>query len=210
LSILTKQAAFFLSIVVVGISYLFFRIKVAHRITFLAIGFIGIGLLFLAPDFTDANVKWRLLYWRHILTNAADHYLVFGNGFGIPYMAADYSYYIQNKIQSSIMTPEYDPLARHINPPHNSFLTIVFHLGLLPFLLLLWPIRRIISLLFINSFTNNKAQYLLTLTLIGSIVWCSFNVILELPHSAIYFWLIYFTTALFLREGATPFRFIVK
>jgi hypothetical protein len=211
LAILTKQAAFFLSIMVVGIAYFFFRIKVAHRITFLAIGFIGIGFLFLAPDFTDANVKWRLLYWRHILSNAADHYLIFGNGFGIPYMTADYSYYIENRIQSSILTPEYDPLARHINPPHNSFLTIVFHIGLLPFLILLWPLRRILNLFFLQSFhNNNKVPYFLILTLIGSIVWCSFNVILELPHSAVYFWLIYFTTALFLKEEVTPFKFMIK
>jgi hypothetical protein len=40
--------------------------------------------------------------------------------------------------------------------------------------------------------------------LAGCFVWIMFNVILELPHSATFFWLVYLTTAFALKMRGRP------
>jgi hypothetical protein len=40
--------------------------------------------------------------------------------------------------------------------------------------------------------------------LAGCVIWISFNVILELPHAASYFWLVFFTTAFYLNKHGHP------
>lgn len=202
LAVLSTQAAFLLAILVTGAVYLLLRIKPWQRFIFILMALAGGSMLFLSPNFTDHNVIWRLMYWKHVLHRAIyQNYLLAGNGFGIPYMTAEYSYYINNAIRSAAMTPETDPLARHLNPPHNSFITFIFHIGLIPFVFLLRPIRRIFNTLFLEGWNNSQTKYFLVITLTGSIIWCCFNVILELPHSSVYFWLIFFTTAYYLNKA---------
>ena len=54
----------------------------------------------------------------------------------------------------------------------------------------------------LSSLPSNRNKLFLLLAFAGCFVWVSFNVILELPHSATYFWLIYFTTAYAFRYKA--------
>ena len=82
----------------------------------------------------------------------------------------------------------------YLSPSHNSFLTIAFHIGFLPSLLLLVPLKKAFSY-FVNRDKHqpDSAKDFLILSFIGVAVWASFNVVLELPHSSAFFWLIYFT-----------------
>lgn len=156
------------------------------------------ALLYL-PQFSDDNASWRLLYWKHIINQAlTNFYGMAGHGFGHPYMTYEYALLIKDKIGSSIMIDEVAPLARYLSPPHNSFLSIAFHIGLFPALLLLAPAKKIPVYIFTKNLKDDQLNFLI-LSLAGCSIWSSFNVILELPHSSTYFWLIYFTTALALQ-----------
>jgi len=169
-------------------------------ITLIAVIVLLIVLLQL-PQFKDGNANWRLMYWGYILNNAIiDNFLVLGNGFGKPFMSLEFAQQILNDIGSHNMLGNDNPLVRWESPPHNSFLTMVFHVGFLPSLLILIPIKNIFTQIFYKKKPTDKKSLFLTYSLIGSIIWCSFNVILELPHSAIYFWLIYFTYAYYHRR----------
>jgi len=198
LSTTLGHSSAFLAVFIILITHFFVKIKPIQRFVALGIIFLAIGSLFFLPQFNDANAGWRVLYWKHVLGRLINEkYFLFGFGFGQPYMTSDYAYYLNDVLNSPIMLDEQYPLARYLSPPHNSFLTIAFHIGLLPMLLLLIPLKKYITQLFSKPISNDRNLNYLTYNLIGSIVWVFFNVILELPHSAVYFWLVYFTTALY-------------
>jgi phosphate/sulfate permease len=91
-------------------------------------------------------------------------------------------------------------MTRYLNPPHNSVLTIVFHVGLIPALLFFTPLKKTFTQLFLKKSPADANILFLVLALLGSLVWILFNVILELPHSSTYFWLVYLTTIFYLKE----------
>jgi len=152
-------------------------------------------LLLQLPQFTDANASWRLMYWNHVLeTSVSKNWLIFGNGFGLPYMTIEFAQTLADKINSTFMlTGVNNEFERWVTPPHNSFLTIVHHIGLLPAFLILIPLKNFLKQIFIVPKSNDREELFLFYALFGLIAWVSFNVILEVPHSAICFWLIYFT-----------------
>jgi O-antigen ligase len=122
-------------------------------------------------------------------------YAVLGSGFGQPFMSYDFAVYINETIHSAIMIDDYYPMARYLSPPHNSWLSFVFHIGLLPALLFLVPLKNVGLTIMLSPLPANRNKSFLLLAFAGCFIWVAFNVILELPHSAVYFWLIYFTTA---------------
>jgi len=151
-------------------------------------------VIFKLPQFNDGNANWRLLFWGEILNDAIfNKFLIFGNGFGEPFVSLDFAKEVVSEIGSYNLLGNNNPMVRWEVPPHNSFLTIIFHIGLLPSLLLLLPLKSAFLQIFVKVKSNDKKYLFLFYSLIGSVIWASFNVILELPHSAIYFWLIYFT-----------------
>ena len=180
--------------------HLFMLIKPKQR--FIAIGIIAAMILslFFLPQFTDVNAGWRLLYWQHVLERLiTGRWAIAGFGFGQEYMTEQYANYLYATLGSPIMLDSYEHLARYLSPPHNSFLTIAFHVGLLPSLLILVPLRFFFKQVFLKPHAPDSNRNFLVYILTGSIVWVAFNVILELPHSATYFWLVYFAAASYLK-----------
>jgi hypothetical protein len=208
LSTTLGHSSAFLAIFCIGLLYFFMRIKPMQRLVAVGIIFTVLLVLLLLPQFRDANAGWRVLYWGHVLKEAVvSKYTVLGSGFGRPFMSYDFAVYINETIHSAIMIDEYYPMARYLSPPHNSWLSFVFHIGLLPALLFLLPLKNVGLAIMLSPLPSDRNKLFLLLAFAGCAVWVSFNVILELPHSATYFWLVYFTTAYAFRdksmEGAT-------
>ncbi|GGB06357.1 hypothetical protein [Puia dinghuensis] len=196
LSTTTGHSSAFLAVFVIILVHLFIMIKPMQR--FIALGFClgAVLVLDFLPEFRDVNASWRLLYWNHVLHNViVDHYMILGNGFGRPFMTYDFALYLNDALHSPIMIDELYPMARYLSPPHNSLLTMCFHVGLLPVLLLLIPLRRFFVQVLMRSRPADDSVTFLVYALPGCFVWVMFNVILELPHSATFFWLVFLTTA---------------
>lgn len=151
-----------------------------------------IALLVLVPGFSDVNMSWRIIYWRDIfrlmLSNGS---LFYGNGFGVPYLNEESVAALNNLFKHlGDWTVFSSPEKIFIVPPHNSFITMLFHLGIGSILLLLYPLR-----IFFYKRTNTGNGYIeffLFIAFLGLSIWAFFNVILELPHSASYYWLVFF------------------
>lgn len=194
LSTTLGHSSAFLAVFVVLLTYFFTIITPLQRFIAIGICLAAVLLLQLLPEFRDANASWRLMYWKHVMDNLIfKRYLLLGNGFGKPYMTYDYAVYINNTIGSPIMIDELYPMARYLAPPHNSLLTIMFHVGLIPALLILVPLKPFFREIFFRPQSSDATINFLVYALTGCVVWILFNVILELPHSATYFWLVYFT-----------------
>jgi hypothetical protein len=192
---LGHSSAFF-GVFVVLMIYFFIRITSLQRFIALGICIGAVLLLKLLPEFRDVNASWRLFYWKHVMNNVVrEHYLVLGNGFGKPFMTYDYAQYLNQVLHSPNMTDELYPMARYLVPPHNSILTIMFHVGLIPGLLLFVPLGGFFRQVLLRTRPTDPSVNFLIFALAGCFIWVFFNVILELPHSATYFWLVYFTAA---------------
>lgn len=182
---------------VFSILLIHFYISFSPKIRFISLGILAIIMILLLqqPQFTDANANWRLLYWQHIMEMAIfKNGMFLGNGFGKPYMTLEFAQFLVDEINSTFMfTGVNNEFERWVTPPHNSFLTIVHHIGLVPVLLLFIPLKDFFKQIFIRSKSNDFEELFLFYSLFGLIVWISFNVVLELPHSAIFFWMVYFT-----------------
>ena len=174
-----------------------FYISFSPKVRFITAGILLVLLvvLFQLPQFNDNNATWRIIYWTQVLQRAVvDNLMIFGNGFGRPYMSLEEARVFSREINSTFMETGVNfKYERWMTPPHNSFLTIIHHVGIVPMLLLLVPIKSLFSQIFIYKRSIDKDRLFLFFTLWGLIIWVFFNVILELPHSAIYFWFIYFT-----------------
>jgi len=193
-SLLGHASSFFAAFLVLLVH---FYISFSPKIRGISLGvlIILIIILFQTPQFNDANAGWRLLYWSHVLETALfENYLILGKGFGNPYMTLEFAGKIAKELNSTFMYTSVNVnYERWITPPHNSFLTMVHNVGLIPVILLFIPLKEFFNQIFFKKRTTDKNRLFLFYSLFGLIVWCSFNVILELPHSAIYFWLVYFT-----------------
>jgi hypothetical protein len=147
-----------------------------------------------APQFNDSNSDWRLLIWEYQINDLIKNgYGVLGNGFGVPYVNQELEVYLFEKISSTALQEAGKPDERYLTPPHNSFVTICFAIGILPGLLVFAPYFRIPVIIFSDSDDRSQFKPFILLSLIGLTIWCSFNVVLELPHCAGFFWLVYFT-----------------
>jgi len=198
----TGHSSAFLAVAIMLMLYFVLRLRPAHRMSAILIGILIVASFLLLPQFTDPNASWRLLFWKHILRRSVtEGYLLFGHGFGAQYMTHDYAVYINDLMHSNIMLDEYFPRASYLNPPHNSVLSLVFHLGLIPALLFFLPLKIYFRELLFVKRPPDKDGLFLILAFSGCLVWICFNVILELPHSAIFFWLVYFTTVTYLNQN---------
>ena len=196
---LGHSSAFFALFVIIMV-HLFIKITPLQSLIAVFIILFAILMLFLLPQFNDANAGWRLLYWKHVLLRLTlFKYGILGYGFGQPYMTPEYAEYLNEVLHSPIMLDNYAPMARYLAPPHNSLLSFAFHIGLLRSFLLLMPLRQYFKRIFFKPISDNPFLNFLPYLLSGCLVWICFNVILELPHSAIFFWLVYFSNAYFLK-----------
>lgn len=200
-----------------GIFYLLLATTLGHSSAFLAAFFIimaylvmkanrkvklvGLGMLVLLlivfivflPQFSDHNAEWRVVFWKISLQDIIfKKYGILGHGFGVPYSSQEVLDAFRNDLNSPWF--EVRPEEQYLSPMHNSFITMAFHLGLIPALFVFVPLIPAAKyLLFTDAIQHKPEQDFLVLAIIGGIVWSSFNVVLELPHSSTYFWLIYFS-----------------
>ncbi len=192
----------YLSLVVLYLGYYFFKSSRPVKIALVTTSAVCVVLLFVFVNtFTDVNMYWRMIYWGELFKSMfTDGSILYGNGFGVPFLEPETmerldNLVIRGKESNNLFYAEHQ---KYVVTPHNSFITLVFHLGITSLALLIVPLKK----LFIeNEILKNKQLLFLTLALVGGCVWSFFNVILELPHSASYFWLIYFSLAFSLKQN---------
>lgn len=145
------------------------------------------------PQFSDNNAEWRLVYWKYSLKDIiTNYYSVLGHGFGVPYPTQETLDALRNNINSPWF--EVRPEEQYLSPMHNSFITMAFHIGLLPSLLIFIPLFKPFKKTILTKSTKrNPASDFLILSWIGLTVWASFNVVFELPHTSAFIWLVYFS-----------------
>lgn len=149
------------------------------------------GIVLYVPSFTDANALWRVFYWMYTLkTILINNFSILGNGFGIPYADENIAYFLE--VTQEYTTRLSDEDESYLSPMHNSFITFAFHIGLIWALVLLSPVIKYFTNLIIKRNYKFCDYDLIALSVMSFFIWSSFNVILELPHSAILVWYSYF------------------
>lgn len=177
-------------------AFIFIRSRLPLKIALFVSAIIGVYSLYtLLPEyFQDHNSLWRLLYWKMSLKEiVVDYYGILGHGFGVKFTSQEILDAMRYQLDSPWM--EVRPKEQYLSPMHNSFITMAFHVGLIFVIVLFIPLKRAIGYIFNRSENNPQPQKdFLILSLIGVFTWSNFHVVLELPHSSAFFWLIYFTT----------------
>lgn len=190
-SLTLGHASAILPILAIIFMHLFLNIRfVIIKIVIFVIGVCSlIGAIFFMPSFMDVNAIWRLYFWSLGLESVIiDNFGLLGNGFGVAYCSEEDIKALTLVFGSANDLDIFEE--RFLKAFHNSFLTICFHIGLLPGLLIFYPVLKFIRK---EQYSHLDNDYkFLFLCLIGLIIWSSFNVVLELPHSSLFFWLIYF------------------
>lgn len=156
------------------------------------ISFVLIVLFFITmnhiPSFTDVNANWRLIFWEDMAKRIADNYFLIGEGFGVNLVSEETLKTLNSLMSSHGHNVSIVGEERFTNGPHNSFLTITFHNGLISLLAIFAPL-----LYYAIKVWPIKNPILFTmLVFIGISVLAFFNVILELPHSSSIYWLVFF------------------
>ncbi len=138
-------------------------------------------------DASGANVSWRLAIWRHMLGKTL-HDPVFGVGFGQPTNFRWKGIRYDGRVGDT--SNSFDVVA-----PHNSFVNLLYRTGLLGFLALL-ALVVIAAVRVVRALRSPQLAPLDRVLLVGcgavfvfTIVISSFNVALEAPFMALFFWL---------------------
>jgi exopolysaccharide biosynthesis polyprenyl glycosylphosphotransferase len=152
-----------------------------------------------SPSGMNANVRWRIAYWKFVIEQSAERPLL-GTGFG---HAANFRW--SNILYDARVGDAADP--NDVTPPHNSFLNVLFRtglLGLLPLVSLvgvaIWrtlrSLRRPLSV-------ERRALLVGFVSLFAFVlVIANFNVALEGPYMGMFFWTI-LAVLLLAPRGAT-------
>lgn len=196
LSTLLGHASLFLAVFSLTLFYFLIKASLKVKLSSIFLSILCVWLLTLLPQFQDANASWRLMFWSEINRIVfLENYGVLGKGFGAPYASLSFAHELFETLGAHGFLDKSRHLERWVSPPHNSFLTICFHTGFISLLLLLYPIKNTVKHFFIKSGKIiNKNKAFLVLLLFSYFVWVSFNVVLELPHSALVFWLVFFVS----------------
>jgi len=133
----------------------------------------------------NANVRWRLAYWKALVTRTS-HHPFFGVGFGIP---AHFRWH--GVLYDARTGDSRDP--NDVTPPHNSFINILYRtglLGLLPCLILIGiGMIRTARLLPRLHRARERADVVGLLCLfVFVLVVANLNVALEGPYMGMFFW----------------------
>lgn len=194
LSTTLGHSSAFLACFVVVMTYL--MLGTSRKVKITALTFLGLSLLLFIlflPQFSDQNAEWRLVYWKSALGEILkSHFALLGHGFGAPYASQE----VIDAFREQINSPWFEvrPEEAYVTPMHNSFITFAFHIGLIPSLLLFIPLKKAIRYFIkVKHHTKFPKNDFLILCFVGVSVFSAFNVVLELPHSSSFYWLIYFS-----------------
>ncbi len=176
---------------VLSIPFLYFMLKASINYRLYVCMFL-LCLLFLVlyvfPEIIDVNASWRLVYWENALKRIFSGWnWLFGHGFGQMYANEATLFIFLDIFESSNDLDQENE--GYFKAFHNSFVTIFFHLGVLGWVFIFPQLRAV---LLKSSCYENQVTVFYALSLLCLSVWVFFNVILELPHSAHYYWLILF------------------
>jgi hypothetical protein len=192
LSTTLGHASAFLACFVPIIIYFLLIFKIKHWIIITSVIVSMVSLFIFLPQFSDVNAMWRILYWREILKEGfLNYYGVFGHGFGGAFITESMNQTFLNELGSIHF--DVNPEEKFLTPMHNSFVTIMFHIGIIPGLLIFVPLKNAFQWAFNYKIEHAASKKFLFLSFMGFVVWASFNVILEMPHSSAFFWFIYFS-----------------
>jgi hypothetical protein len=157
------------------------------------------------PAFLDVNAMWRFLYWVSISKEIlVDSVGVFGHGFGVPYASDATAFLLQ--VQQGYTTTLGEGDESFLSPPHNFLLTVAFHVGFLPACIYYAATLLLVFRLAVDRAVQGRRArdgVGLGLAIAGITAWASFNVIIELPHASLVYWLAFFT-GLRLMRSARP------
>jgi hypothetical protein len=194
LSTSTGHSSAALSLLILLGAFVLFGVSYRGKLIISACGVIGLLLLYLLmPQFQDNNASFRLIAWNYTIERLiVENGGIIGEGFGIPYFDKTLILDLYDKIGSVGFFGIDQIIEGYLSSVHNSFLTIFLSVGLIPGLLILFPFVRILQYLRRRKYVGTPYADFIFLSLIGICVWVSFNEILELPHSAALFWLVYF------------------
>lgn len=191
LSTTLGHSSAFLAVVIVIFGFFVYRIKTKQVIGGVSIAVIALILLYLfLPQFRDVNANWRLFYWGKALEKTASTYFL-GNGFGVPYITEPEIYQMVDIFGNDNDLLD-SPEEKYIKAYHNSFFTMFFYMGVFVFLLA-GPFIKTFG--FLKKPAKEEKLKFLVLSFLGVSTWCFFNVVLELPHSSILFWLLFLLVA---------------
>jgi len=194
LAMSTGHTSAFLAILGIIMVYFFLRVNLTSKIVVLIIATGGILLLtILVPQFQDRNAQWRLVAWTYALEIIFfQNYGLVGNGFGVPYFGSEFLFDLYAKFRSTGLFDPSRPMESYLTTTHNSFITMFYTIGFLPSILIFTPFFKISSILILKKFRVSNNLEFLILSVAGATIWVSFNAILELPHSAGLYWLLFF------------------
>jgi len=158
-------------------------------------GILAFFFYFKNSELSDSNAQYRLIYWSQTLKESVlDRYAVIGKGFGGRYISQATLDRLNKEYQNPWM--EVRPEEQYLTAMHNSFITAIYHIGLVPFFLLGYLSMHKIGRFYLRPITSSQkgveTKEFLFLSLVGMSVWASFNMILELPHSSLVYWTILF------------------
>ena len=140
-----------------------------------------------SPSGMNANVRWRIAYWKFVIEESAEAPLL-GTGFG---HAANFRW--SNILYDARVGNAADP--NDVTPPHNSFLNVLYRTGLLGFIPLValvgvavWRTARELR----RPLSRERRALLVGFAslLAFVIVIANFNVALEGPYMGMFFWTI--------------------
>ena len=152
-----------------------------------------------SPSGMNANVRWRISYWKFVIEESAERPLL-GTGFG---HAANFRW--SNILYDARVGNAADP--NDVTPPHNSFLNVLYRTGLLGFIPLvtlvgvaLWRTARELR----RPLSRERRALLVGLACLLAfvLVIANFNVALEGPYMGMFFWTI-LSLLLLAPRGAT-------
>lgn len=195
LLVLTGHSSAVLGIVVMLMLHVGTYMRPALKILASSLGLVGVPVALLVfRSLSDANAIWRLVYWGVTIKKIfIEKVGIFGHGFGVRYADEELSRILQEVYKfSATLKRDEDAF---VTPLHNAFLTFSFHVGFLLTLVILIPI--ILAFMRGQAYRGNKIvisndERFLSHAVAGLSIWVGFNVILELPHSSLFFWLIFF------------------
>lgn len=134
------------------------------------------------------TAETRVFFWKGIFSYAWEDGIAFwvGHGYGLSFLDRVF--------------PTIDFIDTHLVEPHNSFVGCFYRYGLLGLILLIY----IISSLLLR--VSRSGNYLFAIsTIVLSIVYANFEVVLESPHGAFIFWFILMSSK-FVKSENTDFQ----
>ena len=194
LSTTLGHSSAFLAAFAIIISYIILQLPLKIKLVGLVFMVISVVLfIVLLPQFSDNNAEWRLIFWKYSLKDIiTNYYSILGHGFGVPYPTQEALDALRDNLNSPYF--EVRPEEQYLSPMHNSFITMAFHIGLLPSLLIFIPLfKPFKETISTKNELRNPASDFLILSWIGLTVWSAFNVVFELPHTSAFIWLVYFS-----------------